>query len=101
MLGSEAKVAQAVRSTFTVHRSPLCGAAAESSTRNPDVYLPPISVHRSPEAGASSLMDNDLGISTRQLRLRQHAQMLYSCRKCNRMQSHPVSGGPVLSRVML
>jgi uracil-DNA glycosylase len=46
-------------------------------------------------------MDNDPAISSRQFRLRQHVQTLYLCRKCTRMQSHPVSGGPILSRVML
>jgi len=47
------------------------------------------------------LMDNDLQISTWHLRLRQHVESLYACRKCHSMQSYPVSGGPVLSRVML
>src|ERR1700757_1812451 len=44
MLGSEAKVAQAVRSTFTVHRSPLCGAAA--GVFNPET--PMFTYHQSP-----------------------------------------------------
>ncbi len=46
-------------------------------------------------------MKDDLTISTRHLRLRHHVESLYACRKCTRMQSHPVSGGPILSRVML
>jgi uracil-DNA glycosylase len=46
-------------------------------------------------------MDDDLTISTRHLQLRRHVESLYACRKCAGMQSHPVSGGPVLSRIML
>ena len=46
-------------------------------------------------------MKDDLTISTRHLRLRHHVESLYACRKCTRMQSHPVSGGSILSRVML
>ena len=44
-------------------------------------------------------MDDDLTI--RRLRLQQHVESLNACRKCTGMQSHPVSGGPILSRVML
>ncbi|HEY0792078.1 MAG TPA: uracil-DNA glycosylase family protein [Chthoniobacterales bacterium] len=33
--------------------------------------------------------------------LNQHVQALATCRKCPQMQSTPVSGGPVLSKVML
>jgi uracil-DNA glycosylase len=40
-------------------------------------------------------------ISKRQIRLQQHIDSLHLCRKCPGMQSRPVSGGPVLSRVML
>jgi uracil-DNA glycosylase len=46
-------------------------------------------------------MDDKWTISKRQTQLRQHVDSLCSCRKCPQMQSHPVSGGPVLSRVML
>ena len=46
-------------------------------------------------------MDDDLMTSARQLRLRHHFESLSECRKCTGMQSHPVSGGPILSRVML
>jgi uracil-DNA glycosylase len=35
------------------------------------------------------------------MQLREHVEALYACRKCPKMQSTPVSGGPVLSRVML
>jgi uracil-DNA glycosylase len=52
------------------------------------------------EGGCSSMKD-DPSISTKHLRLRRHVESLYTCRKCSGMQSHPVSGGPILSRVML
>ena len=48
-----------------------------------------------------SLMDDDVANPIRHLRLRQHVESLYACRKCTGMRSHPVSGGPILSRVML
>ena len=38
---------------------------------------------------------------TKQLQLEQHVLNLLQCRRCPRMRSTPVSGGPVLSRVML
>jgi uracil-DNA glycosylase len=40
-------------------------------------------------------------ISKRQTQLQHHVDSLYACQKCPKMQSSPVSGGPVLSRVML
>jgi uracil-DNA glycosylase len=46
-------------------------------------------------------MKDDASISTKHLRLRRHVESLYACRKCTGMRSHPVSGGPILSRVML
>lgn len=46
-------------------------------------------------------MDDDLVVSKKLLRLRQHVESVYACRKCSGMQSHPVSGGPILSQVML
>jgi uracil-DNA glycosylase len=46
-------------------------------------------------------MDNQWSLSKRQIQLRNHVDSLYACRKCPKMQSNPVSGGPVLSRVML
>jgi uracil-DNA glycosylase len=46
-------------------------------------------------------MDDQSMISKRQTQLRHHVDSLRSCRKCPKMQSNPVSGGPVLSRVML
>src|ERR1700693_584664 len=48
-----------------------------------------------------SFMDDKWTLSKQQTQLRDHVNALYSCRKCPKMQSHPVSGGPVLSRVML
>ena len=36
-----------------------------------------------------------------QLRLKEHVQQLYACRRCPMMRSTPVSGGPVVSRVVL
>jgi uracil-DNA glycosylase len=48
-----------------------------------------------------SFMDEKWTLSKQQTELREHVNALYSCRKCPKMQSHPVSGGPVLSRVML
>ena len=33
--------------------------------------------------------------------LRDHVEALHACRKCTRMESAPVSGGPVRSKVML
>jgi uracil-DNA glycosylase len=33
--------------------------------------------------------------------LKRHVQELHACKKCPGMQSRPVSGGPILSRVML
>jgi uracil-DNA glycosylase len=50
---------------------------------------------------ACSPMDDDLKISSIHRQLRQHVESLYACRKCTGMQSPPVSGGPILSRVML
>jgi uracil-DNA glycosylase len=47
------------------------------------------------------LMDDKWTVSKRQTQLQQHVDALCSCRKCPMMQSSPVSGGPVLSRVML
>jgi uracil-DNA glycosylase len=46
-------------------------------------------------------MDDQWTISKRQTRLQRHVDSLHACRKCPKMQSNPVSGGPVLSRVML
>jgi uracil-DNA glycosylase len=46
-------------------------------------------------------MDDDIATSTRHLRLRRHVDSLYACRKCIGMQSHPVSGGAIVSRVIL
>jgi uracil-DNA glycosylase len=46
-------------------------------------------------------MDDQRTISKRQTQLQQHVDSLCWCRKCPKMQSRPVSGGPVLSRVML
>jgi len=46
-------------------------------------------------------MDDGLTISSRHIRLQHHVESLYACRKCIGMQSKPVSGGPVQSRVML
>jgi uracil-DNA glycosylase len=46
-------------------------------------------------------MDDQWTISKRQTRLQRHVASLHACRKCPNMQSNPVSGGPVLSRVML
>jgi uracil-DNA glycosylase len=46
-------------------------------------------------------MDGKSTISKRQTQLRHHVDSLGACRKCPKMQSHPISGGPVLSRVML
>jgi uracil-DNA glycosylase len=40
-------------------------------------------------------------ISKRQTQLQHHVDSLHLCRKCSKMQSRPVSGGPVLSRVIL
>jgi uracil-DNA glycosylase len=40
-------------------------------------------------------------ISQRQARLNQHVAALLQCRRCPRMLPPPVSGGPVLSKVML
>jgi uracil-DNA glycosylase len=48
-----------------------------------------------------SFMDDQWRLSKRQTQLRQHVDSLRACRKCPKMQSNPVSGGPVLSRVML
>src|SRR6187401_2750669 len=39
--------------------------------------------------------------SARQARLNQHVAALLQCRRCPRMLPPPVSGGPVLSKVML
>src|ERR1700732_5161888 len=48
-----------------------------------------------------SFMDDKWTLSKHQTQWREHVNALYSCRKCPKMQSRPVSGGPVLSRVML
>src|SRR5213594_576352 len=39
--------------------------------------------------------------SRQQIRLNEHVENLVQCRRCSRMQSTPVSGGGVLSEVML
>ena len=49
----------------------------------------------------ATFMDDKWTISKRQTQLQQHVNSLHACRKCPKMQSTPVSGGPVLSRVML
>src|SRR5580700_6857640 len=49
----------------------------------------------------AQFMDDPRMISKRQTQLQHHVDSLCSCRKCPKMQSNPVSGGPVLSRVML
>src|ERR1700723_2305830 len=46
-------------------------------------------------------MDDQRTISKRQTQLQHHVDSLCRCRKCPKMQSNPVSGGPVVSRVML
>ena len=46
-------------------------------------------------------MDDKLRTLKRKTQLQRHVDLLYSCRKCPKMQSKPVSGGPILSRVML
>lgn len=51
--------------------------------------------------GVRTLTDDKSMISKRQTQLQQHVDSLQLCRKCPKMQSRPVSGGPVLSRVML
>ena len=48
-----------------------------------------------------SFMDGRLATSKRKAQLQRHVDLLHSCRKCPNMQSRPVSGGPILSRVML
>src|SRR5437763_15652433 len=37
----------------------------------------------------------------KQLDLNHHVSELFKCRRCPRMQSTPVSGGPILSEVMI
>jgi uracil-DNA glycosylase len=46
-------------------------------------------------------MNDQRTISKRQIQLQHHVDRLCLCRKCPKMQSRPVSGGPVLSRVIL
>jgi len=46
-------------------------------------------------------MDDKWTISKQQTQLQHHVDSLYACRKCPNMKSNPVSGGPVLSRVMM
>jgi uracil-DNA glycosylase len=50
---------------------------------------------------ARNLMDDKWTIFKRQTQLQRHVDALRACRKCSKMQSNPVSGGPVPSRVML
>jgi uracil-DNA glycosylase len=52
-------------------------------------------------ANTRKLMDDKWTIPKRQTELQRHVDALLSCRKCPKMQSHPVSGDPVASRVML
>lgn len=40
-------------------------------------------------------------LSQRQLLLNKHVALLLRCRRCPRMQSTPVSGGPILSEIIL
>lgn len=46
-------------------------------------------------------MKESLNQSHRRLALTRHIESLLKCRSCPQMQSLPVSGGPVLSRIML
>jgi uracil-DNA glycosylase len=46
-------------------------------------------------------MNGKISNSKRQNELQQHVDALYACRKCPKMQSNPISGGPILSRVIL
>lgn len=58
-------------------------------------------VAKSSLANRRKLMDDKWTISKRQTELQRHVDALLACRKCPKMQSNPVSGGPVTSRVML
>jgi uracil-DNA glycosylase len=46
-------------------------------------------------------MKAKMPISNRQTELQLHVDALHRCRKCPKMQSNPICGEPVLSRVML
>ncbi len=46
-------------------------------------------------------MNGKISNLKRQNELQQHVDALYACRKCPKMQSNPISGGPILSRVIL
>jgi uracil-DNA glycosylase len=50
---------------------------------------------------ARSSMDDKWTNSKRQTQLQVHVSALQSCRRCPKMLSSPISGGPILSRVML
>src|SRR5215471_8616084 len=52
-------------------------------------------------ASPSSSMKESIDGSLRNRLLQQHVDALRNCRNCSGMQSSPVSGGPVNSRVML
>jgi uracil-DNA glycosylase len=50
----------------------------------------------------SPIFADDWGTkSKRETQLQRQVDLLRSCRKCPKMESNPVSGGPVVSRVML
>jgi len=49
----------------------------------------------------AELMKGKLSKLELQSELQNHVDALRACRKCPKMQSNPISGGPVLSRVML
>jgi uracil-DNA glycosylase len=93
------------RKQFFVLNSPVCenfGKGAKSSHRDQRGHGGRAGVgDREPFGEGAHLMDDKWTISKRQSQLQRHVDELRSCRKCPKMQSTPVSGGPVPSRVML
>lgn len=51
--------------------------------------------------GRRELTKAKMPILNRQAELKHHVDALHTCRRCPKMQSNPVCGNPVLSRVML
>ena len=93
------------RKQFFVLNSPVCenfAKGAKSSHRDQRGHGGRAGVgDRELFGEGAHLMDDKWTISKRQSQLQRHVDELRSCRKCPKMQSTPVSGGPVPSRVML
>jgi uracil-DNA glycosylase len=94
MLGIGRKVAQAVlgRLYRSFRGRGTSDVASASGTLGLHRKFPPL---------AKKTMNEKRSGANQQTALEDHVDLLRACRKCRNMHSDPVSGGPVLSRVML